>query len=127
MKLHPRKMRFLLLFVALWLASISCDEADVKTNEKMKLSEKQMTALIREIQITEAALNYNRNLGKQAEGKKEFYYDLVFKNHQVTPEIFRDNLMEYSKKPEVLESIYDSVIATVTQMQDSLKIDRGKE
>ncbi len=127
MKLHPRKMRFLLLFVALWLASISCDEAEVKTNEKMKLSEKQMTALIREIQITEAALNYNRNLGKQAEGKKEFYYDLVFKNHQVTPEIFRDNLMEYSKKPEVLESIYDSVIATVTQMQDSLKIDRGKE
>lgn len=115
------------MFVALWLASISCDEADVKTNEKMKLSEKQMTALIREIQITEAALNYNRNLGKQAEGKKEFYYDLVFKNHQVTPEIFRDNLMEYSKKPEVLESIYDSVIATVTQMQDSLKIDRGKE
>lgn len=127
MKLHPRKMRFLLLFVALWLASISCDEAEVKTNKKMKLSEKQMTALIREIQITEAALNYNRNLGKQAEGKKEFYYDLVFKNHQVTPEIFRDNLKEYSKKPEVLESIYDSVIATVTQMQDSLKIDRGKE
>jgi len=106
---------------------VSCDKQKSTQSEKLNLTEKQMIEIIKEIQITEAALNYKRNIGSSVEENKDLYFDLVFKNHKITPEIFKENLLQYSKSPEKLEAIYDSVIISLTKMQDTLKIEESTE
>jgi hypothetical protein len=121
------KIVYFIIVISFFGLLAACDKNKASHSEKLNLTEKQMIEIIKEIQITEAALNYKRNNGSSAEENKELYFDLVFKKHKITPEIFKDNLLEYSKSPEILEAIYDSVIVSLTQMQDTLKIEESKE
>ncbi len=108
---------FLLLFF------LACKNELKEEASPLRLTEAQMIRLLKDVQLAEASLNFQRNLGKNTEDQKDLYFDLVFKQNGLTPAILEENLVFYNRTPENLERIYDSVIVSLKREQDSLKLD----
>lgn len=122
--LKPGKITlFLFLFIAGVFAG--CKNSNPQPGKALRLSETQMTQLIRDVQIAESAIYHKQNLGTHPDTLKKNYYDQVFKHHGLSPEIFKENMAYYSQYPELLERIYDSVIAQMKAMQNTLQLEPG--
>lgn len=117
--------RNLLFFLLIAFFSFSCQQAAKKTtNPDIELSEERLINVLIDVHLVESTLNYKRNLGQSFEDGKNAYYDLVFKNHGITPEIFKSNLLEYNSDPTHMEKIYEEVIARLSQMQSDALIEK---
>ena len=78
------------------------------------LNEQEMTALLTDIQIVEADINYRKSKGDNIEGLAKAYYDQLFEHHGVTDSIYIQNMRYYTNRPAVLERIMDSVKLRIT-------------
>ncbi len=112
---------------AILVSLMSCRSGAVENQSSgVRLSEAQMRNLIEDVQIAEGVIQHQRNLGNNSDEIKNGYYNLVFLQHHVNQEVFRENLEYYSAQPEILESIYDSVMIRLKTKQDSLQLDKSK-
>src|SRR4030042_2922369 len=75
------------------------------------------------------------HLANALQGSPEFYkisrvYDsidtnsMIFSKYGIEKASFDSTLAYYTKKPEILTSIYDEVIMHLTQIQDSIKVNQ---
>lgn len=108
---------FLIMFV------VACKNEVKKESTPVRLTEAQMIRLLKDVQLAEASLSFQRNLGKNSDDQKDLYFDLVFKQNGLTPAILEENLFFYNRNPKNLERIYDSVIVSLKREQDSLKLE----
>lgn len=114
-------------FIALSLPFVACQNESKNAMKPLRLTEEQMFRLVKDVQLAEATLGFQRNIGKISDDQKDIYFDLIFKKNGLTPEIFEENLDFYNHTPEKLERIYDSVIVSLQRMQDTLKLDKGTQ
>ena len=112
---------FILLFV-----SVSCSQKTNSKAPKPLLSEKEMVAIIADVQIIEAMLN-QRKAQERKEGSplpeysgitKE-YYGQLFEHYGITDSIFVENMKYYTEQPAVMERIMDSVTQRLTREQST--------
>ena len=114
-------MRNKLIFLASAIAFllISCyheNHPEVKTPEYL-ISRDDMVNILTDIYVTEGILAYhrmNKNLSPEMSAN---YYKLVFKEHQITHLILKDNLRYYNSNPEVMEEILEDVLANLSRLQ----------
>ncbi|MCK9448936.1 MAG: DUF4296 domain-containing protein [Bacteroidales bacterium] len=104
--------------IVLLLGLASCLSSPAKEHTpSVLLSQNQMTELLMDIHIAEAALNFKRNLGQAIHEEKQQYFDAVFRNHGLTQELFEENLNYYNRFPDKMEVMYDSITKRLERMQ----------
>ena len=87
------------------------------------LTEQEMIDMLTDVQIIEADINYQKNQERDQNEEdsvktapKDYfkmsreYYDQFFAHYGITDSIFAQNLRYYTKRPEVLGRIMDSVV-----------------
>jgi len=123
-RMEPNRIAKLIYYILiLTLTLVSCQKKSQKHEGPLRLSEAQMTDLIREVQIAESAVFNRQNLGGHPDTLKKNYFDLIFRDYGISPEIFKENMTYYTQHPELLERIYDTVISQLKSMQDTLDLE----
>ncbi len=118
------KLFFLLVIISLFLSCYNVNEAEVITPKKM-LTKMQMVDILTDMQITEAGFSINKNINQGKELKPE-YYNIVFEQHSVTLQQFKENIDYYYASPKVMEDIYELVLGNLSKMQSEAIIEKEK-
>ena len=92
------------------------------------LSEQEMIAVLTDVQIIEADINYQKSQERDQESNdsikiipKDYvkisrdYYTQLFEHYGITDSIFSQNVKYYTERPAVLEKIMDSVMQRLMQ------------
>jgi hypothetical protein len=118
------RMLIVLFFTAAASTIFSCARNKTEFPEPdLLLSEEQMIDVIQDVHLAEATLNFKRNIGQVFDRNKTIYFDRIFVEHGLTPEIFEKNLLYYNQKPEVMEKIYEEVIARLLVQQGEITVE----
>ena len=110
-------MRRLALTLLLFVLVSACGSKDKSLMPRRLLNEKEMTAILADVQILEADINYRKSKGENVEGVAKDYYRQLFEHYEITDSIFDQNLRYYTEQPAVLERIMDSVVQRLTMDQ----------
>ena len=92
------------------------------------LSEQEMIAIMTDVQIIEADINYQKTQEREQQENdsvkiipKDYvrmsrdYYTQLFEHYGITDSIFSQNMRYYTERPAVLEKIMDSVVQRLTR------------
>lgn len=110
----------LCIFCILTIILISCKskkKEEIVLDSKY-LSKHEMINIIKEIHLADAALSvlqprYNDN----QKYKAAYYYNYIFNKHNITKAFFEENVVYYSKYPQVFEEVYDSVQIELSKLE----------
>ena len=89
-----------------------CNSEQV-TNENI-LSKEEMTSIIVEIELLQAAFKVETQENKFNIDKLT---NVIFENHHTTKLQFDESMLYYSKHPQEMENIYNDVISSVSSKQ----------
>ena len=120
-----KRLSFLLICFVLVTA---CGRRDKGFMPEHLLSEQEMIAVMTDMQIIEADINYQKQQEHEQEQAndtvvfrhKDFMkiskecYDQLFEHYGITDSIFTQNIRYYTERPAVLERIMDSVMQRLT-------------
>ena len=103
---------FVLLIIALL---VSCGG-----KPKGVLSEKEMVAVITDLNLAEGTLSV-AGISWTNKQEKEAYYNSVFEKHNITLAQLDTSFVWYARTPAKLEDIYEKINANLTKMQSELE------
>ena len=83
--------------------------AEKETRPKAFLDERQMVDIITDSYLIEAQLNRMKSSGTDVATLQTVYYDELFEHYGITDSIFEQNMRYYTRQPDVLGRIMDSV------------------
>ena len=78
------------------------------------LTEQEMIAIMYDVQILEADMNYRKSNGKMIGDMPKEYYQQLFEHYGITDSIFNQNMRYYTQDPVTMERIMDSVMERLT-------------
>lgn len=96
---------------------ISCNQKKEKIPDTIIPEEKLVTILV-DLHQADAFLNFGANNTLVYEPKN--YYNKVLETHKVTREEFNKTIRYYSTKPAKFDTIYDHVLAKLSEMKAEL-------
>jgi hypothetical protein len=120
------KRNLIALLVIVFISfSVNCKPKVIIKIEKpdLFLTEKQMVRIFVDAQLVEGAISFKRNKGNIIKEIKNGYYDALFVNHGITQKVFEENAAYYNQFPELMEKIYDEVLADLSKTQTMTEID----
>ena len=79
------------------------------------LNEQEMIAIMTDVQILEADMNYRKSNGKMIGDMPKEYYQQLFDHYGITDSIFAENMRYYTHDPATMERIMDSVTQRLTK------------
>ena len=102
---------------------VSC--ADTNNDELAKppnlLDRQQMAEVLSDIQIAEAAI-VQKNYGLDSLTRMEAgYYKFIYKKNATTKEVFERSYAYYVTRPDLLDSIYATVIEIISFKESNLR------
>ena len=132
-------MKRLTIIAILFVLATACAHKDKGFLPELLLSEQEMIAVMTDVQIIEADINYQKTTDRERiaelerqreEGDttvviipKDFlqisrdYYAQLFEHYGITDSIFAQNIRYYTERPADLERIMDSVVLRLTNGQ----------
>lgn len=118
-------MKRLALLLLLFVLATACGRRDKGSMPERLLNEQEMIAIMTDVQIIEADINYQKAREKDSVEiiPKDYvrmsreYYTQLFEHYGITDSIFEQNMRYYTKQPEVLGRIMDSVMQRLTKEQ----------
>ena len=124
-----KRLAFLSLLLIL---AIACGRKDEGIMPERLLDEQEMIAIMTDVQIIEADINYQKSQESEQRPDdtiktipKDYvkisrdYYSQLFEHYGITDSIFEQNLRYYTERPAVLEKILDSVVQRLTKEQST--------
>jgi hypothetical protein len=108
-------MRQGLFFILIWLMAYSCTKPTVEIPKDI-LHKEEMIAVLADVHIAQAAAA----MYQTSDSTRYSLPDLmksVLKIHHITQAQYDSSVVFYSKHPEVMEVIYDSVITVLSRKQ----------
>ena len=81
------------------------------------LTEQEMIAIMYDVQILEADMNYRKSNGKMIGDMPREYYQQLFEHYGITDSIFNQNMRYYTQDPATMERIMDSVMERLSKEQ----------
>jgi hypothetical protein len=117
-RLNPIQQASKLFLIVLLFVS-SCGEKVVTDKNKKEgiLSVDKMVELMVDIQLADAAADWQGKTANEKKKKTEEYYSAVLQKHQLSREDFETSLDFYLLHPEEFEEIYKNVITELSKMQ----------
>ena len=85
-----------------------------------------MTDILVDVHLIEGARTGLTVLGDTAYSLPD-YYDVMFEKHNITEEQFRTSFSYYTRKPEVMDPMYEEVIERLTVIETELKARQSGE
>ena len=107
-------MKRLFFVVLLFVLASSCGNKDQAVVPSHLLTEQEMIAVVTDLQILEADMNYRKSNGNVIDGMAKEYYRQLFEHYGITDSIFNENMRYYTHDPATIERIMDSVTARLT-------------
>lgn len=80
------------------------------------LTEQEMIAIMYDVQILEADMNYRKSNGELIDDMPKEYYRQLFEHYGITDSIFAENMRYYTHDPAMMERIMDSVMERLTSL-----------
>lgn len=115
-------MKKLFLFNIIFLLVISftsCKKKQVEIPVDI-LKQKEMIAVLADVQIAEAALTQQATKGKLASDYTASYYKFVFEKHKITSQEFKRSMNWYTLHPDMLDKVYEEVINQLSKKQSEV-------
>jgi hypothetical protein len=115
-----------LAFFAITLLLIGCnpkkseDQVNVPKPDSL-LPEYRMILILTDLHMTESALAYLRNQGKENKEITRQYYNLLFSRYKITRERFNQNLKYYQSDEENFIKMYDKVTERINKLSNPEK------
>jgi hypothetical protein len=125
-------MKRLALLSLLFVLATACGRKDKGFMPERLLSEQEMIAIMTDVQIIEADINYQKTQEREQQENdsvkivpKDYvrmsrdYYTQLFEHYGITDSIFSQNIRYYTERPVVLEKIMDSVMQRLVREQST--------
>lgn len=104
-----------LFFIALFFVLVSaCGNKNKAIMPSRLLTEQEMIAVMTDVQILEADINYRKSNGETIGDMAKEYYRQLFEHYGITDSIFNENMRYYTHDPATIERIMDSVMQRIT-------------
>lgn len=123
-------MKRLAFLPMLFVLVIACGHKDKGFMPERLLNEQEMIDIMTDVQIIEADINNQKTHERDKERNdsvkskpKDFvkisqnYYTQLFEHYGITDSIFAQNIKYYTERPDLLETIMDSVTQRLTREQ----------
>ncbi len=81
------------------------------------ISQQKLTQIITDMQMIEAAVEYNRVHGKYHKQLEKEYYRVLFQHYKVSAKQIRESISYYTGQDDVMANIYDKVLSNLTKQQ----------
>jgi hypothetical protein len=127
-------MKKLSIIIILFVLATACGGKDKGFKPERLLNEQEMIAVMTDVQILEADINYQKTQERDRDPNdttpvvpKDYakmtrsYYDQLFEHYDINDSIFKQNMQYYTERPEVLERIMDSVSQRLIRMKTEPK------
>ena len=116
------------IWISLLMIIIGCNPKKIsKATDKIIpdsiIPKGQMIRILIDVHLTEAALIYMRNHGKENKKVANEYYDLLYSKFKVSKKRFSENLVYYQEDQENFVKMYDEVIRQLTTLSKDKKGD----
>ena len=114
-------MRWSLPFLLFSILLIGCQSNNSrlpvgKNKKDTIISRETMIQLLTDLHLTESALTFSRNHGKETKVLAEQYFNALFSNYKTSRKNFTYNLEYYQKDQEKFMKMYEEVIKRLDQM-----------
>ncbi|NVO20545.1 MAG: DUF4296 domain-containing protein [Bacteroidetes bacterium] len=113
------------IYLPILLLLLSCNKGSpiISTRPSGALSKSQMTDLLIDINLAEAALRVGTPIHNQSFDTvyQKSQFIKVFQEHEVSPDDFDKSLTYYSQHVEDLNDIYEGVLSRLSDMQAKLE------
>lgn len=117
-----RKIKFLFLLSLSFI--LACNSIDsLSETDVQVLSKDQMIQVLTDIHIAEAKVNDLALSGDTVAVTQAKYFQFVCDKHQITPKQLEKSYQHYTKKPVLLDSIYQQVIVNLSELESAHKND----
>lgn len=126
---QPLSTVVILCCVMLFGVMVSCKpkEKDTVPKPDIVLSENQMVNLIFDATLAESSMNFERSKGHDFSSLKDTLYDLILTKHNISLDLFEENLSWYNQHPENMEVIYNKVIDKLQALKTEVMSDTAKK
>ncbi len=81
------------------------------------ITQQKLTQIITDMQLIEAAVEYDKVHGKYHNQLEKEYYHVLSQRYQVSPKQIRESINYYTNQDDVMANIYDKVLSNLSQKQ----------
>jgi Domain of unknown function (DUF4296) len=113
-------MRVIFYFLLISIGFYSCYSNSGEQPPENLIPEDQMINVLAEIELTQAFIKLN--IAAVDSINQPQLFQNIFDKHNTTRNSFNESLIFYSKQPQVLESIYQKVITSLSEQQATTQI-----
>lgn len=107
-------MRNILIILVIGLSIISCSKKPVKIPEDV-LSEAEFIPVLVDVHLAEAMIQFkNMSRNDSTQQLAYGYYSAIYKKYGINAKEFGRSFKFYTSQPELMTSLYDSVIARLS-------------
>jgi 3'-phosphoadenosine 5'-phosphosulfate sulfotransferase (PAPS reductase)/FAD synthetase len=117
MKFFFEKHTYLFLIVLITNIFTFCSG----NKEKSEISKEQFKNILIDIYLVEAYISQNKYSNKDSTVDVDFYYQEVYKKHNIDKSILNSTYSFYAKTPAELEEVYNNVLDSLNRLQLKLK------
>ncbi len=111
-------MKRYLVVLIIAVLFVSCGHKKEKIPQSnIILNKKEMTEVLVDVYIAEAALVATMQDGNTAKAYTNLYYNYIFKKHNITRSTYLSNLHYYSFRLKEMKEIYTDVMIKLISMQ----------
>ena len=96
------------IFPFIFLLVMACKEKSVPVPEEVIQKDKMKTILI-DIHVADAVAETKAQAGMNEKLLTEEYHQQIFKNHQVTQQLFVESMKFYESNPKLLDEMYAGI------------------
>ncbi|MBI5219814.1 MAG: DUF4296 domain-containing protein [Bacteroidia bacterium] len=114
--IHFANIFFIFFFTSAFI--ISCNNQKQEKVPDTIIPEDKLVLILVDLHQADAFLNFGASNTLVYEPKN--YYNKVLENHSVTREKFNETIRYYSSNPAKLDTIYDHVLAKLSEMKAEL-------
>jgi len=107
-------MKQVVIAIVLLFLLAACGNKSKTIMPSRLLTEQEMIAIMYDVQILEADMNYRKSNGKMIGDMPKEYYQQLFEHYGITDSIFDENMRYYTRDPATMERIMDSVTQRLT-------------
>jgi hypothetical protein len=107
-------MKQVVIAIVLLFLLAACGNKSKTIMPSRLLTEQEMIAIMYDVQILEADMNYRKSNGKMIGDMSKEYYQQLFEHYGITDSIFDENMRYYTRDPATMERIMDSVTQRLT-------------